>query len=149
MTSQSRSDPDTAMYLCISSPSKANILQDDLLKLEQWEKDWDMNFNPTKCQVLHVTKLKTTIHSKFFLHNTELEGVSAAKYLGVTISDDLIWEKHIDNITNKANQTLENQTLPVHPFNALIFPILRDCWQSVCIFLSLIALPLRYFIIGH
>ena len=108
-----------------------------------------MNFNPTKCQVLHITKLKTTIPSKCFLHNTELESVSAAKYLGVTISDDLSWEKHIDNITKKANQTLENQTLPVHPFNAFIFPILRDCLQSVCMFLSLITLPLRYFIEGH
>ena len=26
--------------------------------------------------------------------------------------------------------------LPVHPFNALIFPILRDCLQSVCTFLG-------------
>ena len=25
---------------------------------------------------------------------------------------------------------------PVHPFNCFIFPILRDCLQSVCIFLS-------------
>ena len=25
----------------------------------------------------------------------------------------------------------------IHPFNALIFPILRDCLQSICIFLSL------------
>ena len=24
------------------------------------------------------------------------------------------------------------KSLPVHPFNALIFPILRDCLQSVC-----------------
>ena len=28
------------------------------------------------------------------------------------------------------------KSLPVHPFNALIFPILRHCLQSVCIFLS-------------
>ena len=41
-----------------------------------------------------------------FLHNTELESTPAAKYLGVTISDDLKWGKHIDNITKKANQTL-------------------------------------------
>ena len=52
---------DTAMYLCISSLSEANILQEDLLKLEKWEKDWDMNFNPAKCQVLHVTRFKTPI----------------------------------------------------------------------------------------
>ena len=41
---------DTAMYLAISSLSDASILQDDLSKLEQWEKSWDMNFNPAKCQ---------------------------------------------------------------------------------------------------
>ena len=65
-----------------------------------------MNFNPTKCQVLHVTRLKTPIPSKYFLHSIELESVSAAKYLGVTISDDLSWGTHIANITKKANQTL-------------------------------------------
>ena len=58
-------------------------------------------FNPSKCQVLHVTRLKTPLPSKYFLHNTELESVSAAKYLGVTISDDLNWGTHIDNITKK------------------------------------------------
>ena len=30
------------------------------------------------------------------------------------------------------------KSLPVHPFNALIFPILRDCLQSVCIFLNIL-----------
>ena len=65
-----------------------------------------MNFNPAKDQVLHVTRLKTLIPSKYFLHNTELESVSAAKYLGVTISGDLRWGKHINEITKKANQTL-------------------------------------------
>ena len=44
-----------------------------------------MSFNPSKCQVLHVTRLKTPIPSKYSLHNKELESVSAAKYLGVTI----------------------------------------------------------------
>ena len=97
---------DTAMYLCISSLSEANILREDLLKLEQWEKEWDMNFNPSKYQVLHVNRIKTPIPSKYFLHNTELESVSTAKYLGVTISEDLRWGKHKDNITKKANQTL-------------------------------------------
>ena len=97
---------DTAMYLAISSLSDANILQDDLSKLEQWEKSWDMNFNPAKCQVLHVTRSKTPIPSKYFLHNTELESATAAKYLGVTISDDLSWGTHVNNISKKANQTL-------------------------------------------
>ena len=65
-----------------------------------------MSFNPTKCQVIHVTRLKAPIPSKHFLHNIELESTSPAKYLRVTVSDDLKWGKHIDNITKKANQTL-------------------------------------------
>ena len=32
--------------------------------------------------------------------------MSSAKYLGITISDDLSWSTHIDNITESANQTL-------------------------------------------
>ena len=112
MTSLSRSDQrvrlfvdDTALYLCIRNLSEANTLQEDLCKLELWEKAWDMSFNPTKCQVLHVTRLKSLIPSKYFFHSIELESVSAAKYLGVTVSDDLSWGTHIANITKKANQT--------------------------------------------
>ena len=97
---------DTAIYLAISSLSDAKILQDDLSKLEQWEKSWGMNFNPAKRQVLHVIRLKTSIPSKNFLHNTELETATAAKYLGVTISDDLSWGTCVNNISKKANQTL-------------------------------------------
>ena len=35
-----------------------------------------------------------------------LEVVEESKYLGVTISKDLTWKAHINNITNKANKTL-------------------------------------------
>ena len=40
------------------------------------------------------------------------------------------------------------KSLPAHPFNALIFPILRGCVQSFVIFLSLNSIPSRYFIEG-
>ena len=63
-----------------------------------------MNFNPAKCQVLHVTRSKTPIPSKYFLHSTELESATAAKYL--TILDYFSWGTHVNNISKKANQTL-------------------------------------------
>ena len=83
---------DTAMYLAISSLSDANILQDDLSKLEQWEKSWDMNFSPAKCQVLHVTRTKTPIPSKYFHCQTQtfckmtFPSSNNGKNLGIWIS---------------------------------------------------------------
>ena len=95
------------MSLCITSLSEANTPKEGLLKLEKWEEDWDTNYNPAKCQGLHVIRLKTPIPSRYFPHNIELESVSAAKFLGITISEDLSLGNHINNIAKKkANQTL-------------------------------------------
>jgi hypothetical protein len=35
-----------------------------------------------------------------------VEVVDSAKYLGVTISEDLQWSKYIDNTVSKANRTM-------------------------------------------
>ena len=97
---------DTAMYLALDKQADSEILQKDLEILENWEKLWDMSFNPSKCQVIHVTRRKTPLQTKYHLHGCVLESVPSAKYLGVTISEDLKWSEHINNITKKANQTL-------------------------------------------
>jgi hypothetical protein len=41
----------------------------------------------------------------FYFVDVVLESVDKAKYLGVTISEDLKWESHINNICGKANKT--------------------------------------------
>ena len=43
---------------------------------------------------------------QYHIHGHTLEVVDSSKYLGVTISEDLTWKKHIDNTVNKANKTL-------------------------------------------
>ena len=80
---------DTAIYLAISSEGESVTLQNDIHTLEIWEKGWDMNFNPSKGQVLHITRVKCPIQTGYILHDTVLESVPSAKYLGITISDNL------------------------------------------------------------
>ena len=69
----------------------------------------------------------TNIHILF-------ESTSAAKYLGVTISDDLKWRKHIDNIIKRQTQTLgflkrnikvHNQDLKSTAYKTLMRPQLE------------------------
>ena len=83
------------------------LLQNDLYKLEQWEANWSVEFNPDKCEVIHATKKKNPIIFPYKLHNFELRTTENAKYLGVTISHDSNWKTHIDNISSKANNTLK------------------------------------------
>ena len=65
-----------------------------------------MEFNPSKCQVLHITRSRKPVMSRYFMHNLELESVDTAKYLGVNIGRDLSWNTHINNIAASANRTL-------------------------------------------
>ena len=74
--------------------------------LQTWEQTWDMEFNPGKCQVLHISRANQPIHSQYTLHGEILESVDCARYLGVSISKDLTWNTHIKEILTKANHTL-------------------------------------------
>ena len=42
----------------------------------------------------------------YSLHNQTLENVQSAKYLGITISDNMDWGQHISEISSKATKTL-------------------------------------------
>ena len=46
------------------------------------------------------------IRFNYTLHQQTLEHVQSAKYLGLTITDDLDWGQHISEITCKATKTL-------------------------------------------
>ena len=99
---------DTALYLTIEGENDSANLQHDLDKLSVWERNWDMEFNPSKCQVIQVTgsRSRKPVSANYCLHGQILETVTCAKYLGVDISSDLSWRSHIDRITGKATKTL-------------------------------------------
>jgi hypothetical protein len=51
---------------------------------------------------------KKTIDAKYQLHGhtfCTLESVTSAKYLGLTFTNKLQWDQHINSITSKANKT--------------------------------------------
>ena len=84
---------DCVLYRNIESPMDCQILQDDLNSLAQWETDWQMKFNVSKCHSTRVTRHPPDKHIQFDynLHQQRLEQVQYAKYLGISISDELDW----------------------------------------------------------
>ena len=65
-----------------------------------------MRFDAAKCNIMRVSRKQTPIPYQYELSGQVLEEVKDAKYLGVTVSDDLEWTKHTDVITSKANSKL-------------------------------------------
>ena len=81
-------------------------MQANLDSLSKWEDEWDMAFNPDKCQVLHVTNKKLKSEQKYRLHNQELTVVKNTKYPGVTIQDNGKFDVHINNTANAGSKML-------------------------------------------
>ena len=96
---------DCILYRHVESETDAGHLQHDLDRLQQWEKDWLMEFHPQKCQVLHITPKRKPVLASYTIHGHTLEEVSSAKYLGVTLENNLSWNSHVDTIAKKANNT--------------------------------------------
>ena len=72
---------DCVLYRDKTSPSDAHQLPNR----SGWEKDWQMEFHPQKCQILHITNKRTPIRVPYNIHGHQLEEVESTKYLGVNI----------------------------------------------------------------
>ena len=98
---------DSLLFRVINSQQDADYLQKDLTALEKWESEWQMSFHPEKCTVIRIRATKNqVINITYTLHSQVLQTTDSSKYLGVTLSDDLTWQKHVDITTSKANRTL-------------------------------------------
>ena len=97
---------DSLVNRIIHSKEDQAILLEDLDKLQKWERDWLMQFDPDKCEVVRITNKRNPLLHKYHIHGTQLQTVKDAKYLGITISSDLSWNKHVDNTVKKATTSL-------------------------------------------
>ena len=78
-------------------------LQQDLAHLETWARNWGMRFNAKKCYLLSIRQHLSHFYT---LNGHILQSVQRNPYLGLTISNDLKWSTHINNICSKASSIL-------------------------------------------
>ena len=127
---------DTIVYLTVTAINDCENLQDDLKRLEKWEEEWQMEFHPAKCKILRITRKKNKTIFPYTLHGQILEEVPSAKYLGITISNNMTWNKHIDKTASKANSKLgflrrniktKDQSLKAKAYKAIVRPTMEYC----------------------
>ena len=80
-----------------------------------------MRYHPEKCTVIRVcTNKSLRKNTSYKLHDHVLDVVDCNKYLGVNISEDMNWKKHVDYTAAKASRTL-----------GFLRRNLRDCSKEV------------------
>ena len=97
---------DCILYREIASDADTDKLQADIDKLYSWSNTWQMSFNSKKCHVLSVSRKRQSPFLDYRLGNEPLTVVDSYPYLGVTVSSDLRWHRHVDNICVKATSIL-------------------------------------------
>ena len=69
---------------------------------------------------MFISRSRSFNFPPLFLNGSKLEKVSHFKYLGVWISDDLSWSKHIESICSKSRRNLGYIFRTFHPRSSVI-----------------------------
>ena len=84
--------------------SNAQQIADNVAK---WSSDNRVKLNSDKCKELRISFAKKESHfAPIVINNEELGLVNSAKLLGVTISNNLTWNEHINEIIKKVSKRL-------------------------------------------
>ena len=130
---------DCLIYRNIKNKEDQTALQRDLNLLENWGITWGMRFNAAKCNIMRVSLTRDSKLFNYSLTGQVLEEVMDAKYLGVTLSNDLEGSQHIATITNKANSTLSFlrrnlKGCPEKHKQTAYFSLLHSFWSMAPLF---------------
>ena len=119
-------------------------LQSDLSKLDDWAKKWCMQFNISKCKVMHFGSSNTCNAYSMFDQATSkfvvLETSMCERDLGVNVDSSLNFSNHTKIQVNKANSIfglirrsfvyIDKHSFKLL-FNTLVRPILEYC-DTIC-----------------
>ena len=83
-------------------------LQQDLERIWDWSRKWEMKFNTKKCSVVEFGRSTRRPRGIYSMGNERIKKKTEEKDLGVIIMDSLSPEKHINKITAETYNLLRN-----------------------------------------
>ena len=112
---------DCVLYRNIRNPNDKVILQNDLDTISSLAEKWLMELNINKCSTLSIALKRHYIFHDYDILGATLKRVTNLDYLGVTISSDLSWLRHVKKISNEASRTLGLLIRTSSPFSQIVF----------------------------
>ena len=93
-------------YTSSSNPQDREIQQSDLNNITNWCQDWRMDLNKSKCGVLQFTRCLQPTINQYTLVDIPVKPLTCVKDLGVSITKDMKWNQHVQDLSSKANKML-------------------------------------------
>ena len=99
---------DTCLFIEVDDRERAaEHLEQDLSAISRWAKTWLVTFSPPKTESLMISnKAKLTAHPPIHMDGSVLNEVTHHKHVGIILSKDLSWHRHICAIEKKARSIL-------------------------------------------
>ena len=120
---------DTKLWRKIVKPADSCELQDDLKRLQEWNKRWQLKFNLDKCTVMHVGhKVATQYVMEQDDQTWSLTAVTEEKDLGVLMSSDLKVSRQCAEAVRKASNVLRLIKRHFFKLDKSTFLILYKCY---------------------
>ncbi|MCG8048002.1 MAG: endonuclease/exonuclease/phosphatase family protein [Candidatus Thiodiazotropha taylori] len=99
-------DDSSLFYSASSINDIEGIINHDLSILRNWARQWLVTFNPLKTEAVLFTLKPYENTPNLFFQGTQINFVSDHKHLGLTLSCNGQWKKHIENIIASAAKVI-------------------------------------------
>jgi hypothetical protein len=98
---------DAKLYTRVDVIQPSVSLQQSLDRLSAWAESWQLSINISKCSAISLGNKRSLLCSRsYFINGILLPSSTRVVDLGVTISNDLSFHTHINNIVAKAHQRI-------------------------------------------
>ena len=97
---------DCVVYSVLKDDNCVDHFQNNIHCISQWAKRWTMTFNVGKSALLRFSGKRNIINSNYVLDGERVPVKTEYKYLGVTVTENLKWDVHINNAVSKAAKSV-------------------------------------------
>ena len=128
---------DIKVFRVINNEQDQNVFQSDLDKLVHWSERWQMEFNFSKCQVLHTGRVKN--RRVYEMNGHKLKEIGQEKDLGILITSKLSASEQVLSARKKGlrmlgainrNVSYKSEEVICKLYNAYVRPHLEYCMQA-------------------
>ena len=100
---------DTCLFITVDNRDDAAAqLTEDLQHVSEWANKWLVDFSPTKTKEMIISnKDHLDLHPSLVFNNHVIDRVQTHKHLGITLSSDLKWTTHINNLVRGSSKRLD------------------------------------------